>query len=150
MNNLSNFLADYKFLEPFLGWLAVTSIFTIVLSLVLVPWIIGRLSQDCFLRIHLNDNASPPRSAGSILLVIFRNGLGLVLLLAGIAMLFLPGQGLLTIFLGSLLTSFPGKRKLIFFLISQPKVQHSLNWLRKKNDKPPFLWPKHPDDGEQH
>ncbi len=150
MNNSSKIVADFKFLEPYLGWLAVSSVFTFVLSLVLIPWVISRLSKDCFLRIHLNDKVSSPPTVGSILLVIFRHCLGIILLLAGLAMLFLPGQGLLTIFLGVLLISFPGKRKFILFLVFRPEVQHSLNWLRKKSGKPPFLWPKRPYDGEVH
>lgn len=131
------------FLHSLLGWLAVFSSFTFVLSLVLIPLVVGRLPQDCFLRLHYNDKPSIPPSIGSIILAIFRNGLGLMLLFAGIIMLFLPGQGLLTILLGVLLISFPGKQKLVHILVFQPKIQQSLDWLRIKRKKPPFLWPKH-------
>lgn len=135
-------LVGYKYLQPLLWWLAVLSLFTFVLSLVLIPWVVGRLPQDCFLKLHHNDRPTIPPSIGSVIMVIFRNGLGLLLLLAGTAMLFLPGQGLLTILLGALLISFPGKQKLVHSLVYQPKIQHSMDWLRKKRGKPPFLWPK--------
>jgi hypothetical protein len=142
MSFFSETLAVSQFLEPLLGWLALFSIATFVLSLVLIPWVVGRLSQDCFLRLHLNDRLIPPPSIGSVILAILRHGLGIVLILTGIVMLFLPGQGLLTIVLGALLVSFPGKRKFIHLLVCQPKIQKSLNWLRKKRKKPPFHWPK--------
>ena len=145
MNNPSGILTDLKFLEPYLGWLAILSAITFVLSLVLIPLIIRRLPRNCFLEIQLNDKATLSTSPGSVLLAILRHVLGIILLLAGIAMLFLPGQGLITIFLGCLLISFPGKRKLILFLVFRPEVQKSLNWLRNKGGKPPFHWPKRPE-----
>lgn len=135
-----------EFLEPLLGWLTVFSLITFILSLVLIPWGIGRLSEDCFLKLHRNDNSGIPPTVSSVILSILRHGLGLVLILSGIAMIFLPGQGLLTIILGTLLLSFPGKRKLIDSLVCQPKIRKSLNWLRRKRKKPPFRWPKLPGD----
>lgn len=138
---IESFLSS-DFLRPLLGWLAVLSLLTFVLSLILIPWVVGRLKQDCFLTLHQNESFVTPPSIGSIIMLLFRNGLGLLLLFAGIAMLFLPGQGLLTILLGTLLISFPGKKTLVHILIHQPKIQHSLDWLRKKRGKPPFLWPK--------
>ena len=142
MSTFLNSLVDSNFLQPLLWWLAVLSLFTFVLSLVLIPWVVGRLPQDCFLKLHHNDSPTNLPSIGSVVMAIFRNGLGMILLLAGIGMLFLPGQGLLTILLGTLLISFPGKKRLVQSLVHQPKIQHSMNWLRKKRGKPPFLWPK--------
>lgn len=144
MSFLVDFFIEAEYLKPLLGWLALFSLCTFILSLVLIPFVVGRLSSDCFLRLHRNDKVMPPPSIGSVIGVILRHGLGIVLLLAGIVMLFLPGQGLLTILLGTLLVSFPGKRKLIRSLVFQPKIQHSLDWLRKKRGKPSFLWPKPP------
>jgi hypothetical protein len=133
-----------EFLEPLLGWLTVFSLVTFILSLVLIPWGVGRLSEDCFLKLHHDDSSGPPPTVSSVILSILRHGLGLVLILSGIAMILLPGQGLLTIILGTLLLSFPGKRKLIDSMVSQPKIRKSLNWLRRKRHKPPFQWPKLP------
>jgi hypothetical protein len=135
-------LVDAGFWQPLLGWFAVVSLFTFILSLILIPWIVGRLPQDCFLKLTMNDRPNGPPSIGSAIIVIFRNALGLFLLLAGIAMLFLPGQGLLTILLGVLLVSFPGKQKFVHLLVNQQKIQQSMDWIRKKRNKPPFLWPK--------
>ena len=135
-----------EFLEPLLGWLTFFSLITFILSLVLIPWVVGRLSEDCFLKLHHNDTSGPPPTLRSVVWSILRHGLGLILILSGIAMIFLPGQGLLTIILGTLLLSFPGKRKLIDSLVCQPKIRKSLNWLRRKRNKPPFRWPKLPEN----
>jgi hypothetical protein len=139
---MKNSFFSSDFLQPLLGWLAILSLLTFILSLILIPWVVGRLQRDCFLSLHSNNPAPSPLSIGSIIMAICRNVLGLFLLLAGIIMLFLPGQGLLTILLGTLLISFPGKKKLIGTLIHQPKIQRSMDWLREKRGKSPFLWPK--------
>ncbi len=138
----------FNYVQPLLGWLALLSLLTFVLSLVLIPLVIGRLHQDCFLKLHHNNWPATPSSIGSVILLILRNLLGLLLFIAGITMLFLPGQGLLTILLGALLISFPGKRKIIYTLVCQPKIQKSLDWIRKKRKKPPFQWPQSPAKGD--
>lgn len=138
---MSKSAAFFDILQPFLGWLAALSLITFVLSIVLIPWAVGRLPQDCFLRLYHNDTNKTPPSIWSIIMVILRNVLGLILFLAGIAMLFFPGQGLLTILLGALLISFPGKDKLVHTLVCRPKIQHGLDWLRKKRGKSSFFWP---------
>ena len=134
-------LVYFNYLQPFIGWLAVLSLFTFILSLVLIPWVVGKLKEDCFLKLYRNDKSITQPSLASVIMLIIRNALGLFLFFAGIAMLFLPGQGLLTILLGTLLLSFPGKHKLVNNLVCQPKIQHSLDWLRKKRGKSSFLWP---------
>lgn len=65
---------------------------------------------------------------------------GICLLLAGIAMLVLPGQGLITIVVGLSLLPFPGKDALEQKLLSLKSVQSSLNWIRKKANKAPFVF----------
>ncbi len=142
MSQPQELFVGLEFWQPLLGWLTVLSLLTFILSLVLIPWVVGKLPQDCFLKLDRSDRTSVPLSIRSTIMAIFRNGLGLILLLAGIVMLFLPGQGLLTILLGLLLISFPGKHKLVHFLVNQQKIQRSLDWLRKKRNKPSFLWPK--------
>jgi len=70
-----------------------------------------------------------------------KNLAGLVLVFLGFVMLFVPGQGLLTLFLGLVAMDFPGKKKLILRLIQIRHIQTSLNWIRKKNRRPPFVFP---------
>lgn len=138
---INNYLTA-AFLEPFLGWLALLSTLTFVISLLLIPFFVSRLPADCFLRLSKKKDREKHYSFWSLLLSILSNIIGLLLLFAGIIMLFLPGQGLLTILLGLLLLSFPGKQKLIDRLIRRPGIQRSLDWIRTKSRKPPFYWPQ--------
>jgi hypothetical protein len=77
-----------------------------------------------------------------------RNLAGLALLAAGIAMLVLPGQGLLTMLLGLSFMDFPGKHALLERAIACPKLQHALNWLRRKEGREEFVFPE-PGAGER-
>jgi hypothetical protein len=67
-----------------------------------------------------------------IALLIVKNLLGTILLIAGVAMLMLPGQGLLTIIVGVALLDFPGKFQLQRWLITRPKMKRTINWLRRR------------------
>lgn len=142
MKTLRESVVNSDVLHPLFGWLAILSILTFFLSLILIPWVVGKLRQDCFLTLQQKEKHTSPHFIGAIILAILRNILGMFLLFSGIIMLFLPGQGLLTILLGTFLISFPGKQRLINSLVHLPKIQHSMDWLRKKRGKPPFLWPK--------
>ena len=136
-----NFFNTSVVTQNFLSWLAVFSIFTFIISLLLIPWAVGKLPPDYFL--HIAEEKAPLFSLNisSFALLIIRNIFGFILLLAGTAMIFLPGQGILTILAGIFLLSFPGKRKIIRLFISRQSVQHSLNWIRRKRGKHPFIWP---------
>jgi hypothetical protein len=70
-----------------------------------------------------------------------KNLLGLVFVLAGVAMLVLPGQGILTILIGLMLMNFPGKRGLEQRLVQQPSVWRAINWIRSKAHQPALEMP---------
>lgn len=132
---------NVDFMKQVLQYLAFVSIFTFVLSCVCIPWIIARLPEDFFLQSKLLQKRRVIRPPLSRLpLLVIRNSLGLLLLVAGVAMLFLPGQGLITILLGFTLMSFPYKRRFVFNITRQRTVQNSLNWIRKKTSRQPFNW----------
>jgi hypothetical protein len=65
---------------------------------------------------------------------------GVFLLVCGVAMLVLPGQGLITILIGLSLIPFPGKNNIEQYLISRKSVRSSLNWIRIKANKEPFIF----------
>ena len=65
---------------------------------------------------------------------------GLFLLVCGVLMLVLPGQGIITILIGLSLIPFPGKNKIEQYLISRKSVRSSLNWIRLKAKKEPFIF----------
>jgi hypothetical protein len=71
--------------------------------------------------------------------VIGKNLVGLMLIVAGIAMLIGPGQGILTILIGLILVDIPGKRPIEAKLIQRPNVLYAVNKLRKKYNKPPLI-----------
>jgi uncharacterized membrane protein len=71
--------------------------------------------------------------------VIAKNLIGLILVLAGIAMLIGPGQGILTILIGLVLMDIPGKKPFEAKIINRPNVLPAVNKLRKKYNKPPLV-----------
>jgi hypothetical protein len=56
-------------------------------------------------------------------------------------MLVVPGQGLLSIAVALIVLDFPGKFRLERWLATRPPVWRSLNWLRKRFDRPPLEIP---------
>jgi hypothetical protein len=134
-------LLEGELLEELLAGLAALSFATFVISLLLIPWLIGKLPKECFLRLAYRQEKPWQASPIGLLRFVLRNILGFLLLVAGFLMLFLPGQGLLTLLIGLFLLSFPGKRRLLLFAVRGEKTREALDWLRRKVGKPPFQWP---------
>lgn len=65
---------------------------------------------------------------------------GVLLFVCGLAMLVLPGQGLITMLIGLSLIPFPGKHKLEKNILARKSVRSSLNWIRTKAKKDPFIF----------
>ncbi|MEX0652690.1 MAG: PGPGW domain-containing protein [Phycisphaeraceae bacterium] len=130
-------LEDY---EALLWSLTTASVVMFIATLITMPLLIARLPSDYFTRRPVRDWPSR-RPALHLLLVVLKNGLGLVLLLAGLAMLLLPGQGLLTVLVGILLLDFPGKRRLQRWLIRRRPIFRAANWIRAKRHRPPLELP---------
>lgn len=122
-----------------IGWFAVASLATFVVSAVALPLLLTRVPHDYF------DETSPtahprwPRPRGLYWAWrLLKNLLGGVLLAAGIVMLITPGQGILTIMAGLWLVDLPGKRQWERSLIGRPQVLKSINWIRQKAGQPPL------------
>ncbi|MGH1343890.1 MAG: PGPGW domain-containing protein [Nannocystales bacterium] len=109
-------------------------------TLLAIPWLVARLPVDHFVgaRGVLQPESRHPLLAFARRLA--RNTLGIVLVLAGLAMLVLPGQGVLTVLLGVVLLDFPGKRGLQQRLLRQRHVRKSLQWLRKRAGREPLVF----------
>lgn len=129
-------------LQTMLTFLGIFSLGTFIGSLFAVPFLIGRLRPDYFLthrqKLETRRRRHP---ALTMVILVIRNGIGLVLVGAGIAMLILPGQGFLTILVGICVMDVPGKRRLIDRLVCGPRIQRALNWIRRKEGKPEFVFP---------
>ena len=117
--------------------LFIVSIVSLVLTAVLLPLIVIRLPSNYFTR-RPGARRVLPRSKGNIFWHLFKNLVGGVFVLAGIAMLVLPGQGLLTILIGVLMLDFPGKYRLERWFVQRRGIRNSMNRLRARFDRPPL------------
>ena len=121
---------------------AAGSLGSLVLSGALVTVILVQLPPDHYSRTRLAPAAIPNVGVVSLLtsgaVLVIRNVLGWVFVVAGIAMLVLPGQGLLSIIAGLVLIDFPGKHRLERRLLASHVVRDAMNWLRRRAGRPPF------------
>ena len=121
------------------GWVAAFSAGAFLFALAAVPRLVVRIPADYFApgaerRTRRVSSHTAPR----LFLALLRNLIGFVLLMAGIAMLFLPGQGILTILAALALLDFPGKRRLERWLVSRPPVLRTINRMRLRAGKAPL------------
>ena len=136
---------DWLYSSSLAWFLFVLSIATFAGSLIAIPWILVRLPPHYFderhPRLWLNDRHPVLRVLGFSV----KNLLGVLFVLAGIAMLVLPGQGLLTMLIGVSLLDFPGKRDLERKIISFPMVLQTINRLRERFGESPLIVYPHCD-----
>ena len=128
--------------QEFLVWLGVFSVITFVGSLLLIPVLCVKMGEDYFMPQRDKDETLAGRHpllrwAGLIL----KNVVGVLLIAAGIAMLFLPGQGLLTILIGIMMLNFPGKRSFELWMIRLPGVLKAINAMRARAKHAPLQLP---------
>jgi len=122
-----------------LWWLALGSALTFIGTLVLVPILVVRIPQDYFVsRKRSRSTWRSMHPVPGLALLVAKNVCGLVLILAGVAMLVLPGQGMLTIVLGIMLLNFPGKYRLERRVARMRPVARSINWMRARGGHPPL------------
>ncbi|ARD46073.1 hypothetical protein [Colwellia sp. PAMC 21821] len=137
-----------------------TILLTTVVSIVYfiaISYIITQLDTRYFIRKNrvlknispknlAKSNVNPPPilmliySILSFIINITKISFGVFLFICGLAMLVLPGQGLITMLIGLSLIPFPGKHKLEKNILARKSVRFSLNWIRIKAKKPPFIF----------
>jgi len=126
--------------DALLWWLAAASVVVFVGTLVAMPFVVSLIPENYFTRDRRGGGpwrARHPAVRWS--LIVLKNLLGVVFLLAGLAMLALPGQGLLAMLVGVVLLDFPGKFRLERWVIGRAPVRRGVNWLRQKRGRPPLL-----------
>jgi hypothetical protein len=119
--------------------LGIVSVAFFIGTLIAIPIILVRLPADYFDERrprHWLKNWHPVTRVTAYAL---KNVVGVIFLLAGIAMLVLPGQGILTMLIGVSLMDFPGKRDLERKLITRPAVLRTINKIRAKFHRPPLV-----------
>ncbi|MDA3872450.1 MAG: hypothetical protein PF795_00625 [Kiritimatiellae bacterium] len=117
------------------------SFVVLVATFALIPIMISRLQAGYFDNPYhqpLENLKHRPFLRASLLLL--KNALGLILVLAGLAMLVLPGQGLLTLFVAMILLDFPGKFSLKKKIIRLPHLRRIINQFRIRHGKDPFVF----------
>jgi hypothetical protein len=133
MSYLNSLLDWAKSNDTLLWWLFAGSVALCVVTAVAVVWTLIKLPRDYFAEEHRRPLGSwDEYPALRYALLIGKNLLGVVLLVAGLVMLVIPGQGLLTIAVGLVLTDFPGKSRLVHWIVKRPSVWRSINWLRRR------------------
>ena len=133
-NSLIEIFNAYKNL---ILWFGSISLFVFLFSLLSIKWLVSLIPEDYF----INKKDSKIKTNNLIawyFILVFRNLVGYSLILGGIIMLVLPGQGLFTIIIGLMLSNYPGKYSLEKRFIAIPTILKSINWLRKKSNKPPL------------
>ena len=122
--------------EKVLIFFAVLSPASLILIATAAPLVIVRLPEDYFTHSRREKKRDISHPAIRLTIIITKNTLGFVFVIAGILMLFIPGQGLLTILIGIMLMDFPGKYLAERWIVKNTAVLKPLNWLREKNGKP--------------
>jgi hypothetical protein len=129
--------------QALVWWIFAGSIAFVLLTPLAAAWAIVRLPVDYFTQRKRKPLSTwEERPVLRPLFLVAKNLLGLVFIIAGIAMLILPGQGLLTMLVGVVLVDFPGKFRLQRWMATRPPVWRSLNWLRKRAHRPELQRPK--------
>ncbi len=134
--SLSAFLSQY---QDYLLPLTIASVVGFIFSLLLISWVVARIPADYFS--HPKRQRQVWRKHSKIvrwIMLLFKNMLGILFILGGVAMLFLPGQGILTILIGIFLLDFPHKYKVEIWILKHPSVLRSINQLRAKVKQPPL------------
>ena len=115
---------------------------SLIATVLVLPKLLVRILPDDFRhRGRRHDYAKDRHPIARHAIVAVKNGVGALLILAGIAMLVLPGQGLLTLLIGLMLTDLPGNYRLEKRIVGQLGVLKAVNWLRGRAGHPPVLAP---------
>lgn len=138
LSSLTRLYEWFRGNETVLVWLGVLSVVMFIATLLAVPFIVARIPTDYFIREH-KPRRQAPNSPSRLLWLAVKNVMGVIMLLAGLAMLLLPGQGVLTMLLGIMLMNFPGKYELERRIIQQPTVLKALNWMRTRAKRPALI-----------
>src|SRR5881628_2414849 len=87
--------------------LFVLSVVTFVVSLVGIPFLLVRLPPHYFDERHPRTWMEDHHPVLRLIGLVFKNAVGILLFIAGVAMIVLPGQGVLTMLIGVSLLDFP-------------------------------------------
>jgi hypothetical protein len=134
---LNSLLEIFEAYRSLIIWFGSISLFIFLFSLLTIKWLVALIPEDYF----INKRITKIRSINPLLWYVFliiKNIIGYSLILGGVMMLVLPGQGIFTIIIGLMLSNYPGKYSIERRFIAIPSILKSINWLRRKSNKPPI------------
>lgn len=130
-----------------LWWLAGSSVVLFVATPLIITALVVRIPSDYFADEQRHETAWRQRHRGLwTILTAAKNVLGVLIILAGIAMLVLPGQGVLSILIGVMLLDIPGKYRFERWLVMRPPVWRAVAWLREKAGRDALVLERPPID----
>lgn len=115
--------------------LSVLSLLLSAAGVLAIPWLVCRMPSDWFARAPRTFRDRMRDAPASTTL---RNAAGLLLVLLGVALLFLPGQGVLTIVLGLVLTDLPIRDHGLRWVATHPTLSQQLQRWRLRGRVMPF------------
>ena len=137
LTSFNSLIEIFNIYKDLILWFGSISLFVFLFSLFSLKWLVSLIPEDYF----INKKDSKIKTNNILIwyiVLIFKNLIGYSLILGGIIMLVLPGQGLFTIIIGLMMSNYPGKYFIEKKFIAIPTVLKSINWLRRKSNKPPI------------
>ena len=137
LTSFNSLIEIFNVYKNLILWFGSISLFVFLFSLLSIKWLVSLILEDYF----INKKDSKIKTSNIFfwyIVLIFKNLIGYSLILGGIMMLVLPGQGLFTIIIGLMMSNYPGKYSIEKKFIAIPTILKSINWLRRKSNKPPI------------
>ena len=137
LTSFNSLIEIFNVYKNLILWFGSISLFVFLFSLLSIKWLVSLIPEDYF----INKKDSKIKTSNIFIwyiVLIFKNLIGYSLILGGIMMLVLPGQGLFTIIIGLMMSNYPGKYFIEKKFIAIPTILKSINWLRRKSNKPPI------------
>ena len=137
LTSFNSLIEIFNVYKNLILWFGSISLFVFLFSLLSIKWLVSLIPEDYF----INKKDSKIKTSNIFIwyiVLIFKNLIGYSLILGGIMMLVLPGQGLFTIIIGLMMSNYPGKYIIEKKFIAIPTILKSINWLRRKSNKPPI------------
>ncbi len=122
-----------------IAWGLLFTVVTIIASYGLIVIGMIKIPADYFSSTYVKEIDKDKHFSVRWMAFILKNVVGLLLIIAGIIMIFTPGPGVPTILLGLIMMDIPGKRPLEAKLIKRPMVLSAVNDLRARYNKPPLI-----------
>ncbi len=136
---MTDWLGDHRIKLLLIG---AGSLVMLVGGLLAARWFVTRLPPD-----FLTQRRRPRRriefgrSLWQSVVIVAKNVVGYICVIAGLAMLVLPGPGLLVLLIGFLMVDFPGKFRLERWILSRRRVLDLINRTRRRYGAPPLDLP---------